>query len=62
MNLFSGSNHDNPFVGRLACHFNTVLQLLYPLLMAISIGCILGLDNLLGLGDPAESLPGIPYP
>jgi hypothetical protein len=30
--------------------------------MAISVGCILGLDNLLGLGDAAVSLPGIPIP
>jgi hypothetical protein len=47
---------------RLVSNVNTALQLLYPPLMAISVGCILGLDNLQGLGDPAASLPGIPYP
>jgi hypothetical protein len=47
---------------RLVAHLNTALQLLYPPLMAISVGCILGLDNLLGLGDAAVSLPGIPIP
>ena len=47
---------------RLVSSVNTALQLLYPPLMAISVGCILGLDNLQGLGDPAASLPGIPYP
>ncbi len=41
-------------------NLNTALQLLYPPLLAVSVGCILGLDNLLGLGDPAVSLPGIP--
>ena len=48
--------------GRLVGRSNTALQLLYPPLMAISVGCILGLDGLMGLGDPAVLLPGTPVP
>ena len=46
--------------GRLVSRTNTALQILFPPLMAISVGCILGLEGLLGLSDPAVSLPGIP--
>ena len=41
---------------------NSKFNLLFSVLMAISVGCILGVSNLMGLANPPFPVIGIPDP
>jgi hypothetical protein len=43
-------------------YLNTRFNLTYSALMAISVGCILGIPNLAGLSNPSMAAIGIPDP
>lgn len=47
-------------VGRLVDRIDWYLKTVYPALMAISVGCILGVRNLAGLGSAPMPVLGTP--